>query len=269
MAAVRHRNRAHRRPFMGLTERSDRRRKWASVRAGAPLPAPHPPLSLANGCPMPLQRGGLRSGSVKSNCEKFWSRTQTSQSLKEQHFCTGDTQGTNTHARGTSKMQLRNIGGNCPKLRTSAPPCDIPSCCCFFTGPRTVTQSSLRVLRRVAAFCRPLRPVLRLVPFPYSRCPVVGVPGRVKRSHTKRLSLNHNPGGRIRCDASGSKQYEKMTQKGSLTAWSLGLLLLWSTWAESHGDLRHATLELGLELPPRHPIGRCRGRMRRHRRAQV
>ena len=29
-------------------------------------------------------------------------------------------------------------------------PCDIPSRCCFFTGPRTVTRSSLRVLRRVA-----------------------------------------------------------------------------------------------------------------------
>ena len=44
-------------------------------------------------------------------------------------------------------------------------------------GPWTVTHSSLRVLRRVAAFCRPLRPVLLLVSFPRSRCPVVGVPG--------------------------------------------------------------------------------------------
>ena len=40
------------------------------------------------------------------------------------------------------------------------PPCDIPSGCCSFTGPWTVTRSSLRMLRRVAAFCRPLRPVL-------------------------------------------------------------------------------------------------------------
>ena len=30
--------------------------------------------------------------------------------------------------------------------------CDIPSGCCSFTGPWTVTRSSLRVLRRVAAF---------------------------------------------------------------------------------------------------------------------
>ena len=43
----------------------------------------------------------------------------------------------------------------------STPPlCDIPSGCCSFTGPWTVTLSSLRMWRRVAAFCRPLRPVL-------------------------------------------------------------------------------------------------------------
>ena len=49
------------------------------------------------------------------------------------------------------------------------PLCDIPSGCCSFTGPWTVTRSSLRMLRRVAAFCRPLRPVLLLVSFPRSR----------------------------------------------------------------------------------------------------
>ena len=57
------------------------------------------------------------------------------------------------------------------------PPCDIPLGCCSFTGPWTVTRSSLRMLRRVAAFCRPLRPVLLLVSFPRSRSPVVGVLG--------------------------------------------------------------------------------------------
>ena len=57
------------------------------------------------------------------------------------------------------------------------PPCGMPSGCCFFTGPWTGTRSSLRMLRRVAAFCRPLRPVLLLVSFPRSRSPVVGVPG--------------------------------------------------------------------------------------------
>ena len=65
-------------------------------------------------------------------------------------------------------------GGPVPPL---APLCDIPSGCCSFTGPWTVTRSSLRMLRRVAAFCRPLRPVLLLVSFPRSRSPVVGVPG--------------------------------------------------------------------------------------------
>ena len=48
------------------------------------------------------------------------------------------------------------------------PLCDIPSGCCSVTGPWTVTRSSLRMLRRVAAFCRPLQPVLRLVSFPRS-----------------------------------------------------------------------------------------------------
>ena len=62
--------------------------------------------------------------------------------------------------------------------RIAFPPlCDIPSGCCSFTGPWTVTRSSLRMLRRVAAFCRPLRPVLLLVSFPRSRSPVVGVLG--------------------------------------------------------------------------------------------
>ena len=58
-----------------------------------------------------------------------------------------------------------------------SPLCDIPSGCCSFTGPWTVTRSSLRMLRRVAAFCRPLQPVLLLVSFPRSRSPVVGVLG--------------------------------------------------------------------------------------------
>ena len=59
----------------------------------------------------------------------------------------------------------------------AAPLCDIPSGCCSFTRPWTVTRSSLRMLRWVAAFCRPLRPVLLLVSFPRSRSPVVGVLG--------------------------------------------------------------------------------------------
>ena len=69
-------------------------------------------------------------------------------------------------------------GGFAYKDRARLPPlCDIPSGCCSFTGPWTVTRSSLRMLRRVAAFCRPLRPVLLLVSFPRLQCPVVGVLG--------------------------------------------------------------------------------------------
>ena len=56
---------------------------------------------------------------------------------------------------GTSRSLARALDG--------APLCDIPSGCCFFTGPWTVTRSSLRMWRRVAAFCRPLRPELLLV----------------------------------------------------------------------------------------------------------
>ena len=41
-----------------------------------------------------------------------------------------------------------------------------PSGCSFLTGPWTVTRSSLRVLRRVAAFCRPLRHVCLVASLP-------------------------------------------------------------------------------------------------------
>ena len=47
---------------------------------------------------------------------------QTSRSLRERHLCTGDTQGTNRHARGTSKGQCGKTAGNCGKMRTSIPP---------------------------------------------------------------------------------------------------------------------------------------------------
>ena len=52
--------------------------------------------------------GGLWSGSVKSqkkNWGKLRCRHQTSRSLKELHLCTGDTKGTNEHARGTSRKK--------------------------------------------------------------------------------------------------------------------------------------------------------------------
>ena len=98
----------------------------------------------------------------------------------------------------------RRPGAMCPQRRVQPfwglhaegapppPPCDIPSGCCSFTGPWTVTRSSLRMLRRVAAFCRPLRPVLLLVSFPRSRSPVVGVLGLPPPPPF----VDPNPGGR-------------------------------------------------------------------------
>ena len=58
-------------------------------------------------------------------------------------------------------------------LSPSGPLCDIPSGCCFFTGPWTVTRSSLRLLHRVAVFCV-LQPMFLVVSFPYERSPVFG-----------------------------------------------------------------------------------------------
>ena len=79
----------------------------------------------------------------------------------------------NCHAMPQDKV----VPVPCNQREWSTPLCDIPSGCCSFMGPWTVTRSSLRMLRRVATFCRPLRPVLLLVSFPRSRSPVVGVLG--------------------------------------------------------------------------------------------
>ena len=82
------------------------------------------------------------------------------------------------HLSSTTMAAHQGGGGGGSGLDADPPPlCDIPSGWCSFTGPWTVTRSSLRMLRRVAAFCGPLRPVLLLVSFPRLRSPVVGVPG--------------------------------------------------------------------------------------------
>ena len=90
-----------------------------------------------------------------------------------------DADGRNPRRRvfGITASQGRGLGTPARTVHGCNTLCDIPSGCCFFTGPWTVTRSSLRMLRRVAAFCRPLRPVLLLVSFPRSRSPVVGVLG--------------------------------------------------------------------------------------------
>ena len=75
--------------------------------------------------------------------------------------------------RGWGRLATGEGEGGGGARAPSPPPCDIPSGCCSFTGPWTVTRSSLRMLRRVAAFCRPLRPVLLPVSVLRSRSPVV------------------------------------------------------------------------------------------------
>ena len=88
---------------------------------------------------------------------------------------------------GSRQIECGGLGGlesllqpppRLPLEPTPPPPlCHIPSGCYFFAGPWTVTRSSIRVLRPVAAFCRPLWRVLLLVSFPRLRSPIVGVPG--------------------------------------------------------------------------------------------
>ena len=80
-----------------------------------------------------------------------------------------------THALVPCVHRVRAARGNLPSTRglnvtkhvtylwcLATPLCDIPSGWCFFTGPWTVTRSSLRMLRRVAAF-RPPRLMRRTV----------------------------------------------------------------------------------------------------------
>ena len=96
-------------------------------------------------------------------------------------------------------------GRECPPL------CDIPSGCRSFTGPWTVTRSPLRMLRRVAAFCRPLRPVLPLVSFPRSRSPVVGVLGLCPPPPPH--ATRHQHRGHLR-DTSGSSSSSSSSATG-------------------------------------------------------
>ena len=95
----------------------------------------------------------------------------------ENHLFSGGSSRRSVLAGGQRLLRHFGCVPPLPPHPAAIPLCDIPSGCCSFTGPWTVTRSSLRMLRRVAAFCRPLRPVLLLVSFPRSRSPVVGVLG--------------------------------------------------------------------------------------------
>ena len=58
-------------------------------------------------------------------------------------------QATHMQSNGSHAANSHITGNRDPSF------CDIPSGCCSFTGPWTVTRSSLCMLRQVAAFCCP------------------------------------------------------------------------------------------------------------------
>ena len=133
-----------------------------------PIPArgaPNPPSSPPNPTGQPSTSGGF----PRRKAHAYIRRKVPTSTLD----------GTPPLARLGYCLETPARGGDCSGPWPAPPPplCDIPSGCCSFMGPWTVTRSSLRMLRRVAAFCRPLRPVLLRVSFPRSRSPVVGVPG--------------------------------------------------------------------------------------------
>ena len=162
--------------------------RWCGTCAAPPPPSPtgwgrlqHKPRDLrgplfsnfpdALPCKRTLPRLKPSSASTRHRCRPLSSALCAVAFLSARapykgHSCTPQPRGVGRPQSGT-----RGRPAGAPPL------CDIPSGCCSFTGPWTVTRSSLRMLRRVAAFCRPLRPVLLLVSFPRSRSPVAGVLG--------------------------------------------------------------------------------------------
>ena len=97
-----------------------------------------------------------------------------SQGVKSRVRVFADIQNSHDAIKSRRRRPLCVIKGRCI---WHTPLFDSPSGCCSVTRPRTVTRSSLRMLRRVAAFCWPLRPVLLLVSFPRPWSPIVGVLG--------------------------------------------------------------------------------------------
>ena len=145
-------------------------------RSTGPLAAsPHPPLGgRGNGAP------GTRSGAPAQSARRARARRPRPPPF---WAAMGEALPSGQLVAAINQQRVRQPNGMpvvyslaIPKLNR-IPLCDTPSGCYSFTGPWTVTRSSLRMLRRVAAFCRPLRLVLLLVSFPRSRSPVVGVPG--------------------------------------------------------------------------------------------
>ena len=138
-------------------------RMYECLRAHIPYMTPYNNL-VACTCKAALTLGNH----VSRTRDLYWSSSYNSRRHTQKH--------THTHTNQASTTRMGG-SGTCDRPTQTRPLCDIPSGCCSFTGPWTVTRSSLRMLRRVATFCRPLRPVLLLVSFPRSRSPVVGVLG--------------------------------------------------------------------------------------------
>ena len=114
---------------------------------------------------LPCSREGL------GDCERCWSCEQEQRGGAElfrghQPCCSeggGGRHGCALFTRSGTLPHRRRVNRQKPHHSPQpqgTPLCDIPSGCCLFTGPWTVTRTSLRMLRRVAAFCRPLQPVM-------------------------------------------------------------------------------------------------------------
>ena len=101
------------------------------------------------GCEIQLRRLWKIAGKLRC-------RNPTPRSLKEQHLCTRDTQGTNTHARGTRKRQWRK---NCTKLRKFPRPLH-PQPNGWATNPPSTSRGL--PARKETAYVHPEAPTTRL-----------------------------------------------------------------------------------------------------------
>ena len=118
-----------------------------------------------------------------------------SRSLTEQHFCTGEAQGTNTHAKWKSKTQLRKNSENWGKLSTPLPP------------PHTHTRWGCMATPAVA----PAVPHSGL----HSAHGAVGNRSRCPGSKMRSLSAHQRRGGVGLANAALQRQPSSLHQRGS------------------------------------------------------
>ena len=93
------------------------------------------PQTAEQGCPAEYNGGGeLRSGSVKPIAKNSGKIAVPQPKPPKPQEATRGTQCTNTHAKGTSKKQLRKIAGNCKLAKKRGPhppphPCTMMDAC--------------------------------------------------------------------------------------------------------------------------------------------